>query len=50
MDAEPGRLQTLTMRGLGPICRTFWNVEVEGLDHVPADGARHHRPEPHLVL
>ena len=38
MDASPGRLQTVTMRALGPLCRTFWNVEVVGLDNVPATG------------
>lgn len=38
MDASPGRLQTATMRALGPVCRTFWNVEVVGLDNVPASG------------
>lgn len=37
-EASPGRVQTVTMKALGPFCRALWKVEVEGLENIPATG------------
>ncbi|MEM9561180.1 MAG: lysophospholipid acyltransferase family protein [Actinomycetota bacterium] len=33
-----GRYQSFVRRVIGPLARRLWDLEVDGLDHVPADG------------